>query len=286
MRTVAVFFALASALAGFGCRSQDQAPPGAQPPADSMLQRYQSMAARFAPVDLTADVSSLPANEQQALTQLIEAAQIFDSLFMRQVWAGNESMLVALTREVRLALACSAEVQARSSFARKAYFYPDLPKGYQITQHERPLALHGRLALAEGTSAERVVPIARIHVEEDAGKSLHDLEPDRTLLDYNRSGVALAELVTEPREARVDLGDRGVAARDLRAPGVDEEVPAFRPSSGEDVLSLGIDLHVVRPQRGHADELVEVEDQRRSQRGETPAGCRSGRRVPRVRPRP
>ena len=99
MRTLVVFLALVSALAGSGCRSREQAPPGAQPPADPMLQRYQSMTARYAPVDLTADISSLSPNEQQALARLIEAAQVFDALFMRQVWSGNESMLVELTRD-------------------------------------------------------------------------------------------------------------------------------------------------------------------------------------------
>ena len=101
---------------------------------------------------------------------------------------------------IRAALALGCEVQPRSIFARKNYFYPDLPKGYQISQYERPLALGGALAFDVGGRTTRV-GITRIHMEEDAGKSLHEGFADsdhRTYVDLNRSGVPLIEIVTEP----------------------------------------------------------------------------------------
>ena len=105
----------------------------------------------------------------------------------------------AVDYAIRAALALGCEVQPVSIFARKNYFYPDLPKGYQISQYERPLALQGVLAIGAG-GAKRV-GLTRIHLEEDAGKSLHEGFPDsdvRTHLDYTRSGVPLIEIVTEP----------------------------------------------------------------------------------------
>jgi aspartyl-tRNA(Asn)/glutamyl-tRNA(Gln) amidotransferase subunit B len=100
---------------------------------------------------------------------------------------------------ITAALALGCEVQTESIFARKNYFYPDLPKGYQISQYERPLALGGGLTIAAGGGTR--VGLTRIHMEEDAGKSLHEGFSDsdrRTYLDYNRSGVPLIEIVSEP----------------------------------------------------------------------------------------
>ncbi len=104
----------------------------------------------------------------------------------------------AVDAAVRAALALNGTVRARSVFARKNYFYPDLPKGYQISQYEAPLAAGGWLEVEAGG---RRVGIVRVHLEEDAGKSLHHGFPDsdrRTYLDFNRSGVPLVEIVTEP----------------------------------------------------------------------------------------
>ena len=98
---------------------------------------------------------------------------------------------------VRAALALNCTVHQRSVFARKNYFYPDLPKGYQITQYDAPLATGGWIDLPSGGR----VGITRIHLEEDAGKSLHQGFPDSdkfTFLDFNRAGVPLIEIVTEP----------------------------------------------------------------------------------------
>ena len=101
---------------------------------------------------------------------------------------------------VRAAHALGCSVHPISIFARKNYFYPDLPKGYQISQYERPLATDGALAY-DGASGRRRVRILRVHMEEDAGKSLHEgfADSDRfTYLDFNRSGVPLIEIVTHP----------------------------------------------------------------------------------------
>jgi aspartyl-tRNA(Asn)/glutamyl-tRNA(Gln) amidotransferase subunit B len=101
---------------------------------------------------------------------------------------------------IKAALACGCEVQPRSVFARKNYFYPDLPKGYQISQYELPLALGGGLDVTVDGQTKHV-GLTRIHMEEDAGKSLHEGFPDsdrRTYVDYNRSGVPLIEIVSEP----------------------------------------------------------------------------------------
>jgi len=99
------------------------------------------------------------------------------------------------------ALALGCEVRERSIFARKNYFYPDLPKGYQISQYDRPLAEHGWIEVPTADGAMKRIGITRLHMEEDAGKSLHDGFPDsatRTYLDLNRCGTPLIEIVSEP----------------------------------------------------------------------------------------
>lgn len=98
----------------------------------------------------------------------------------------------AVKHAVRACLALDAEVSEHSVFARKNYFYCDLPKGYQISQYDRPLALGGGVALPDGSR----VRFERIHMEEDAGKAIHD-RGSRTLVDLNRAGVPLIEMVTE-----------------------------------------------------------------------------------------
>ena len=98
-------------------------------------------------------------------------------------------------------LALHCEVRERCVFARKNYFYPDLPKGYQISQYDRPLAEHGWIEVPTSTGTNKKIGITRVHMEEDAGKSLHDGFPDsatRTYLDLNRCGTPLIEIVSEP----------------------------------------------------------------------------------------
>jgi aspartyl-tRNA(Asn)/glutamyl-tRNA(Gln) amidotransferase subunit B len=106
----------------------------------------------------------------------------------------------AVDDAIRVALALRCTIHESSVFARKNYFYPDLPKGYQISQYEQPLATGGVVEYTSGGTVRRV-GITRVHLEEDAGKSLHDGFPDsarKTYLDFNRSGVPLIEIVTEP----------------------------------------------------------------------------------------
>ena len=105
----------------------------------------------------------------------------------------------AVQLAVRAALALECTVHPVSVFARKNYFYPDLPKGYQISQFDQPIATDGRLAI--GTSddgAPRVIGITRAHMEEDAGKSVHDRFPGLSAIDLNRAGTPLIEIVSEP----------------------------------------------------------------------------------------
>src|SRR6201987_1352624 len=104
------------------------------------------------------------------------------------------------------ALALNCRINERSIFARKNYFYPDLPKGYQISQYDKPLAEHGHIVVKSAAGPKRI-GITRVHLEEDAGKSLHDGLPDSsqwTSIDLNRSGVPLIEIVSEPDIASPD----------------------------------------------------------------------------------
>jgi aspartyl-tRNA(Asn)/glutamyl-tRNA(Gln) amidotransferase subunit B len=104
----------------------------------------------------------------------------------------------AIRLATRGALALGCTVHPTSVFARKNYFYPDLPKGYQISQFDRPLATKGRVAFDSPERGRVEVGITRLHVEEDAGKLLHDRFPGKTAVDLNRSGIPLAEIVSEP----------------------------------------------------------------------------------------
>ncbi len=104
----------------------------------------------------------------------------------------------AVRLAVRAAFALGCAVHSRSIFARKNYFYPDLPKGYQISQFEEPLATGGRLEVVSPERGPFTVGIKRLHVEADSGKSFHDRVPGMTAVDFNRSGVPLIEIVSEP----------------------------------------------------------------------------------------
>ena len=103
----------------------------------------------------------------------------------------------AVRLAVRAAMALGCEVHEESIFARKNYFYPDLPKGYQISQFDRPIATNGRLALQDDDETHDV-RVHRVHMEEDAGKSIHDRYAGHTAIDLNRSGTPLVEIVSEP----------------------------------------------------------------------------------------
>jgi aspartyl-tRNA(Asn)/glutamyl-tRNA(Gln) amidotransferase subunit B len=115
---------------------------------------------------------------------------------------GMPGVLPVLNKEVvefvlRIGLATHCKIASRSLFARKNYFYPDLPKGYQISQFEEPICAEGYVEIELEDGARKRIGLTRIHVEEDAGKSIHDVDFD-TLVDVNRCGVPLIEIVSEP----------------------------------------------------------------------------------------
>jgi aspartyl-tRNA(Asn)/glutamyl-tRNA(Gln) amidotransferase subunit B len=104
---------------------------------------------------------------------------------------------LAIEYAVKMGLACNCNIAQHSYFARKNYFYPDLPKGYQISQHTHPICIGGSVMI-KTIDGLRPVQLNRIHLEEDAGKSIHDLDPVNTCIDLNRAGTPLIEIVTEP----------------------------------------------------------------------------------------
>lgn len=100
---------------------------------------------------------------------------------------------------IRLGLACNCDIAEAQYFARKNYFYPDLPKGYQITQDKTPICTNGAIIIKDDNGNDKHVGLTRIHMEEDAGKSIHDVDVFDTLVDLNRAGVPLLEIVSEPQ---------------------------------------------------------------------------------------
>ena len=116
---------------------------------------------------------------------------------------GYPGVLPVLNKEVvhmaaMFGLAVNATVAPRSVFARKNYFYPDLPKGYQISQYELPIVEHGELFIPDGDGGEKRIGITRAHLEEDAGKSIHEGLDRNSGIDLNRAGTPLLEIVSEP----------------------------------------------------------------------------------------
>ncbi|MFT4752489.1 MAG: aspartyl-tRNA(Asn)/glutamyl-tRNA(Gln) amidotransferase subunit B [Salibacteraceae bacterium] len=105
---------------------------------------------------------------------------------------------------IKLGLACDSDITRYNEFSRKNYFYADLPKGYQITQFDTPICTGGsvRIRLEDGSKKE--IGLTRIHIEEDSGKSIHDIDPFNSLVDLNRAGVPLLEIVTEPEIASAE----------------------------------------------------------------------------------
>ena len=116
---------------------------------------------------------------------------------------GLPGVLPVLNREavamaIRFGVAIDAQIDRHSVFARKNYFYPDLPKGYQISQYELPIVGKGHVFITPAEGEHKEIGITRAHLEEDAGKSIHDQFPDQTGIDLNRAGTPLLEIVSEP----------------------------------------------------------------------------------------
>ena len=170
---------------------------------------------------VAADSQFEPVIGLEVHVQLLTASKIFCSCSTRfgappnsnvcPVCLGMPGVLPVLNRKavefaVLASMALNCRINETSIFARKNYFYPDLPKGYQISQYDKPLAEHGFLEIKSGEGTKRI-GITRIHMEEDAGKSLHEGFPDaseRTAIDLNRTGVPLIEIVSEPDIASPD----------------------------------------------------------------------------------
>jgi len=135
------------------------------------------------------------------------------------VCLGMPGVLPVLNQRVveyalRAALATHCQIAPHSRWARKNYFYPDLPKGYQISMYELPIARHGHVDITVSECSKRV-GLTRIHMEEDAGKSIHDAQSDASLVDLNRTGVPLLEIVSEPDMRSPE--EAGAYLRRLRA---------------------------------------------------------------------
>ncbi len=132
------------------------------------------------------------------------------------VCLGMPGMLPVVNRRavelaLRTAIAAGCEIPERARWARKNYFYPDIPKGYQISMYEEPLAIGGSIEIQSAAGPKRI-RLVRIHMEEDAGKNVHDAHADHSLVDLNRAGVPLMEIVSEP-----DLSSPAEATAYLRA---------------------------------------------------------------------
>ena len=97
-----------------------------------------------------------------------------------------------------IGIAVGSKITKVNMFSRKNYFYADLPKGYQITQDKTPICIGGKILISNKKNKKKYINLTRIHIEEDAGKSIHDLDPFNSLVDLNRAGVPLIEIVTEP----------------------------------------------------------------------------------------
>ncbi len=117
--------------------------------------------------------------------------------------AGFPGMLPVINEKcieqaVRTGLGLKAQINLVSIFDRKNYFYADLPSGYQISQYKHPIVGTGEIVLDLADGSTRTIGITRLHMEQDAGKSMHDQSPNETYVDLNRSGIALMEIVSEP----------------------------------------------------------------------------------------
>ena len=103
-----------------------------------------------------------------------------------------------VAQAVKTGLGLKARINRHSVFARKNYFYADMPQGYQISQYDQPVVGEGTIVLDMPDGSTRTIGIERLHLEQDAGKSIHDMHPQKTFIDLNRSGVALMEIVSKP----------------------------------------------------------------------------------------
>ncbi|MDR2402074.1 MAG: Asp-tRNA(Asn)/Glu-tRNA(Gln) amidotransferase subunit GatB [Cytophagales bacterium] len=127
----------------------------------------------------------------------------FPNTFINPISLAHPGTLPTINKEtinsaISLGIACKSEICRKNYFARKNYFYPDLTKGYQITQDQTPICQGGEISFSSNNNEQRTIKLNRIHIEEDTAKLIHDLYPHFTCIDFNRAGIGLLELVTAP----------------------------------------------------------------------------------------
>jgi aspartyl-tRNA(Asn)/glutamyl-tRNA(Gln) amidotransferase subunit B len=152
-----------------------------------------------------------------------------------------------IKQAVRTGLGLNAQINLKSVFDRKNYFYPDLPQGYQISQYKSPIVGEGEVAVAMADGETITIGIERLHLEQDAGKSLHDQHPDMSLVDLNRCGVALMEIVSKPdlrsaEEAKAYVGKLRTVLRYLGTCDGDMEKGSLRADVNVSVRRPGAPL--------------------------------------------
>jgi len=186
------------------------------------------------------------------------------------VCLGMPGVLPVLNRKVvdytlRMALATHCTIASESRFARKNYFYPDLPKGYQISQYELPIAEHGHIFIEMNGGKKRRIGITRIHMEEDAGKLIHDPYRPVSGVDFNRTGVPLIEIVSEPdmrtaEEAGAYLRQLRAILRYLEICDGNMEEGSFRCDANVSVRSAGSDTFGTRTELKNMNSFKHVEN--------------------------
>jgi aspartyl-tRNA(Asn)/glutamyl-tRNA(Gln) amidotransferase subunit B len=165
---------------------------------------------------------------------------------------------------IRMALATNCTIARESRFARKNYFYPDLPKGYQISQYELPIAEHGHIFI-EVNGERRRIGITRIHMEEDAGKLIHDPHRPVSAVDFNRTGVPLIEIVSEPdirtpEEAGAYLRQLRAVLQYLEICDGNMEEGSFRCDANVSVRPVGTDTFGTRTELKNMNSFKHVEN--------------------------
>jgi aspartyl-tRNA(Asn)/glutamyl-tRNA(Gln) amidotransferase subunit B len=185
------------------------------------------------------------------------------------VCLGMPGVLPVLNRKVvdyaiRMALATNCTIARESRFARKNYFYPDLPKGYQISQYELPIAEHGHIFI-EVNGERRRIGITRIHMEEDAGKLIHDPHRPVSAVDFNRTGVPLIEIVSEPdirtpEEAGAYLRQLRAILQYLEICDGNMEEGSFRCDANVSVRPVGTDTFGTRTELKNMNSFKHVEN--------------------------
>ncbi|OQX22631.1 MAG: aspartyl/glutamyl-tRNA amidotransferase subunit B [Desulfobacteraceae bacterium IS3] len=184
------------------------------------------------------------------------------------VCLGMPGVLPVLNKKVveytiRMALATHCSLARESRFARKNYFYPDLPKGYQISQYELPIARFGHIDIEAGDNKKRI-GITRIHIEEDAGKLVHDPDRPKSMVDFNRTGVPLMEIVSEPdmrspEEAGAYLRKLHSVLRYIRVCDGNMEEGSFRCDANVSIMPKGSDRFGTRTELKNLNSFRHVE---------------------------